>query len=200
MNRVRKLRLEMGWSQEELGAKIGVQKAAICKYEREKVKLPENVILAFCNLFGVTADYLLCREEVTPFFKPDKSWNAAPIPLIGMVHAGLPMFSEEFIREYIPAPNDVALSGDCFYMEVVGDCMTGDHIPEGALVLVRKQPVLDNNAIGVVRVAGEVLLRHVKMLEKKIVLVASNPKYEPMIVSEGNVAIVGKVIEVHIRC
>ncbi|MEG1559825.1 MAG: XRE family transcriptional regulator [Clostridia bacterium] len=199
MNRVRMLRLGKGWSQEELGSFIGVHKAAICKYEKDKVKLPENVILKFCNLFGVTADYILAREEVNPIFKGNPNDNIPTIPLVGMVHAGLPMFSEESIIEYIPAPTNLPPDHEYFYMQVIGDCMIGDCIPENALVLVQKQPALDSNAIGVVRIGDEVMLRHVKQAGDHLVLIASNSKYEPMVITEGDVQIIGRVIEVRIR-
>ncbi|MBQ7092343.1 MAG: LexA family transcriptional repressor, partial [Clostridia bacterium] len=82
---------------------------------------------------------------------------------------------------------------------VEGDCMTGEFIPEGALVLVRMQSRVENGQIAVVRIEDEVLLRKVKWMQSHLVLIPSNPKYEPMIVSGGDVEIIGRVLEVRIR-
>ena len=68
--------------------------------------------------------------------------------------------------------------------------MTGDHIVEGSLVLVRKC---------VVRIGDEVLLRHIQRFGKQLALTPSNPAYNTMIVSEGDVQIIGKVIETRLR-
>ena len=84
-------------------------------------------------------------------------------------------------------------------MQVEGDCMTGDHIVEGSLVLVRNCVEADNYCIGVVRIGDEVLLRHIQRFGKQLALTPSNPAYNTMIVSEGDVQIIGKVIETRLR-
>ncbi len=206
MNRVRELRREHGMTQEELGQKLGVQKAAVCKYETGRVALPPEMLLKLCDLFGVSADHLLGRDA-SPVFKPkgDISSLFMPIaetvgiPLVGRVHAGLPMLAEENISEYIPLPAAEVRQGDYFYMEVQGDCMTGAFIPEGSLVLVKMQKQVENGRIAVVRIGDEVLVRKLKYMPPHVVLLPANPQYEPMILSGGDVEIIGKVTEVRIR-
>lgn len=61
MNRIRDLRTQRGWRQSELGAKIGASRSTISKYETEDRQLDPSTICALCDLFGCTADYLLCR-------------------------------------------------------------------------------------------------------------------------------------------
>lgn len=206
MNRVKELRRAYGMTQEELGQALGVQKAAVCKYETGRVSLPPEMLLKMCDIFNVSADHILCRDA-TPFFKPQADLSAlfAPvsdtvgIPLVGRVHAGLPMLAEENITEYIPLPANDVRHGDYFYMEVEGDCMIGDFIPEGSLILVRMQNHVENGQIAVVRIGSEVLVRKIKFMPPHLVLIASNTKYEPMILSGGDVEIIGRVIEVRIR-
>jgi len=62
LNRLRKLREEYGWSQEMLGEKIKVQKAAVSKYETERSALTPALILQLCDIFNCSADYLLGRS------------------------------------------------------------------------------------------------------------------------------------------
>lgn len=207
MNRLRELRKQHGLTQDDMGQRLGVQKAAICKYETGRVPIPNEAIMELCDMFDVTADYLLGRDTVTPMFKERGSVSSmfmpvtdtVGVPLVGRVHAGLPILADQNITEYIPLPSSDVIAGEYFYMEVEGDCMTGEFIPEGALVLVRMQNRVENGQIAVVRIEDEVLLRKVKWMQSHLVLIPSNPKYEPMIVSGGDVEIIGRVLEVRIR-
>lgn len=196
MNRLRELRSERGITQEQLGKMLGVQKAAVCKYESGRVPLTAEVISELCAFFEVTADYLL---GLSPAPTEQRSATVVIVPLVGRVHAGLPMLAEENIVEYLPISAADAVSGESFYMEVEGDCMTGEFIPEGALVLVKRQPRVENGQIAVVRIGDEVLLRKVKWLDSRLILIPANPKYEPLIISGGDVEVIGRVVEVRIR-
>ena len=59
MSRLKQLRKSHGITQDELGEILGVQKAAVCKYETGRVPLPHEAIVKLCDHFHVTADYLL---------------------------------------------------------------------------------------------------------------------------------------------
>ena len=72
MNRLKQLRNSRGITQDELGRMLGVQKAAICKYENGRVNMPNSVIMRLVEIFQVSADYLLCRTE-----EPDAAASAA---------------------------------------------------------------------------------------------------------------------------
>lgn len=63
MNRVRDLRQTSGWTQMQLGEKIGAARSTIAMYESEDRQLDPPTICAICDLFNVTADYLLCRSD-----------------------------------------------------------------------------------------------------------------------------------------
>lgn len=64
LNRLRELRTEFGWTQEELGVKIKVQKSAISKYEIGRSALSDELIEQLCDIFGCSADYLLGLSNV----------------------------------------------------------------------------------------------------------------------------------------
>ena len=63
MNRLRELRQSRGWTQAQLGKRIGLAKTTISGYEKEDHHLDPPTILILCELFGCTADYLLGRSE-----------------------------------------------------------------------------------------------------------------------------------------
>ncbi len=207
MNNLKTLRAQHGLTQDNLGNILGVKKAAICKYETGRVPLPNSVLLRLIDYFGVSADYILGMEEAAPLtknppprvFARSSDARAICVPLVGRVHAGTPILAEENIVEYIPVSSGEISQGEHFFMQVVGDCMTGDHIAEGSLVLVHRVCELSNNQIAVVRLGDEVLLRHIQYFDNHIALIPSNPAYTPDIVSQGDVEIIGRVVEARIK-
>lgn len=66
MSKIRDLRLAHGWTQEELGKMLSVQKAAVSKYEKG-IAMPSNEVLKKMSaIFNVSTDYLLDNK-----FSPD---------------------------------------------------------------------------------------------------------------------------------
>jgi transcriptional regulator with XRE-family HTH domain len=53
------MRKARGWSQEELAERIGVTRQAVSRWESDGAKPDADKVIAVCDLFGVSADYLL---------------------------------------------------------------------------------------------------------------------------------------------
>lgn len=63
-DRIKQLRIANGFTQEELGKYIGVQKAAIRKYEKGEVQnIKRSSIEILSNLFKVSPSYLMCIDN-----------------------------------------------------------------------------------------------------------------------------------------
>lgn len=62
MNRIRELRQEKGWRQEDLAARMSTKQQTIARYEAEKLGIDAGTICQLCDIFGCTADYLLGRS------------------------------------------------------------------------------------------------------------------------------------------
>jgi len=58
-SRIRKLRKKNYMSQAELAKKIGVSASAIGMYEQNRRTPDNDTLREFCEIFGVTSDYLL---------------------------------------------------------------------------------------------------------------------------------------------
>lgn len=63
MSRLKELRKNNGMKQAELGKLLNVQEAAISKYESGKVPLTADTIIKLAEIFKVSTDYLLGRED-----------------------------------------------------------------------------------------------------------------------------------------
>ncbi|MBR3592370.1 MAG: helix-turn-helix transcriptional regulator [Clostridia bacterium] len=58
--KIKKLRNEYGYSQEQLGSMLGVQRAAVQKWESGAVKnLKKETIIKLSEIFNVPSSYLL---------------------------------------------------------------------------------------------------------------------------------------------
>lgn len=62
--RIKELRIQNNLTQEELGAKLGIQKSAVAKYESGRVKnLKSSTIKKMAQLFNVEPSYILGWDD-----------------------------------------------------------------------------------------------------------------------------------------
>lgn len=93
MNRIRELRQSMGWTQTQLGARVGMAKTTISGYEKGDHQVDPEMICKLCDLFSCTADYLLGRSESPlPVISPEDAavldaYHALPLELRRAVDA-----------------------------------------------------------------------------------------------------------------
>ena len=62
-NRVRELRSERGWTQQELGKAVGVSRQSINSIERNRYVPSLPLALKFARVFGCTTDEIFILEE-----------------------------------------------------------------------------------------------------------------------------------------
>ena len=62
--KILKLRKARGWNQEDLAEQIGVTRQAVSRWESDSAKPDADKIVAICDLFGVSTDYLLRADYV----------------------------------------------------------------------------------------------------------------------------------------
>jgi len=64
--RLRELRIQRGFSQQDLADRTDQTKQAISQYERGVRRPDMDMLLALCDIFNVSLDYLTGKEDVTP--------------------------------------------------------------------------------------------------------------------------------------
>ena len=62
-NRLKVLRAERDWSQEELGKRVGVSRQAINAIEREKYDPSLPLAFKLADVFGLTIEDVFVRDE-----------------------------------------------------------------------------------------------------------------------------------------
>lgn len=75
MIRIRELRNARGWGQKDLAAKLQISYQAIGNYETGRREPDIKTIFAMCDLFGVTADYLLGRSDMPKPLITEAEWR-----------------------------------------------------------------------------------------------------------------------------
>lgn len=127
--------------------------------------------------------------------------NIYYLPLLGKIAAGLPIFAEENIEEYIPVSAQImGKAKGQFLLKVSGDSMTGDHIMNGDTLVVKSQNTAKDNDIVVALIGEEaVVKRFIKLEDGTVELRSSNTLYSPIIIKddENSFKIQGKVIAIY---
>lgn len=104
MNRIKELRLSYGWTQPQLGKRIGAARSTISMYEAELRQLDAPTIHALCDLFGCTSDYLLCRSDVSrPMFSDEDARILAAYHAASLRDRGL---IDQILAAYMPTEGE----------------------------------------------------------------------------------------------
>lgn len=62
-NRIAKLREDQGWTQEHTANKLGISRAALSHYEKNRREPDTDTLKKFAELYHVTIDYLVGRTS-----------------------------------------------------------------------------------------------------------------------------------------
>lgn len=72
-DRIKERRIAMGYTQEELAQKLGLQKSAIAKYENGRVEnIKRTVILNMANILETSPTYLMGWDDLEKELRPTK--------------------------------------------------------------------------------------------------------------------------------
>lgn len=184
---IRELRMERQMTLEELGKLIGVQRAAVQKWEDgTTVNLKRGTIQRLSEIFDVSPTYIMGMSSVK---HPTK---ALRIPLLGTIAAGTPILAEENITEYFNL--DSSIRAD-FALRVQGDSMIEAGIFPDDIAFFRQQSCLDNGQVGAVLIDNEATLKTFYRTNDSIILQPANKKYPPIILTE-DIRVLGLLVAV----
>lgn len=199
MENLRIARKHRNMTQLQVANCLGISRSAYSHYETGFRDPDTDNLVRLADLLGVSVEFLLGIDEPS---KSNPMINR--IPLLGSVPAGVPIEAIEDVEEYIDIYPRFVKHGELFALHVKGDSMEPD-LRSGDIVIIEKQEYVDNGDIAVVRVNGEdVTLKRVKLSQKGLMLIPSNPAYDPVFFDSDQVAtlpvtIIGKVIEIRRR-
>ena len=191
---IKKLRTQYGYSQEELGSMLGVQRAAVQKWECGAVKnLKRETIKKLSEIFSVPPssfidDDYLSYTNIVSFPKMNR------IPLVGTIACGTPILATENLDGEVTVPENINAD---FALRCKGDSMIDARIHNGDIVYIRQQPTVENGEIAAVLIDEEATLKRVYISNNTITLVACNSKYQPFVYTGeqlNQIRILGKAV------
>ncbi|GLI25792.1 LexA repressor [Agromyces rhizosphaerae] len=120
--------------------------------------------------------------------------DAAMVPLVGRIAAGVPITADQQIEEVFPLPRQLVGKGELFILKVVGDSMIDAAICDGDWVVVRRQQEAENGEIVAAMLDGEATVKVFRQRDGHTWLLPRNSAFEPII---GDYAeVLGKVVAV----
>lgn len=191
---IRQKRTELNMTQEQLGNLLGVNRAAINKWETGRVtNLKRETIKKLSEIFQISPA-LLVEPDGADF----QDSPLLPLPrmkrweVIGGTACGSPIHKE--MDESILAPADI--DADRVF-RCVGDSMIGAHIFDGDLVFVKAGADVEDGKIGVVRIGDEYTLKRIYHGSDYLELRSENPAYPPIVIrgDQENAEIVGRAVQ-----
>ena len=199
---IKRQREKLGFSQRQLSYMSGVSNTEIKRIEDGDRKQPSQEILK-----KLATPLRINYEDMlrTAGYYVSKVPGAIPVddvvrvPIYGEIRAGNPMLVREEAIGYEYIGSDDVRGGEYFFLRVKGDSMIGARIHEGDLVLVRKQPVLEEGQIGVFMIDREATIKTFHRQGNIAILTPENPEYKPVIVPLKNLVIIGEVVEAKIK-
>lgn len=184
--RIKYRRQELGMSADELAAKLGKNRATVYRYESDEIEnLPLTILEPLAKILNVSPAFLMGWTNQTS--------TTNTIPLLGTIAAGAPILAEEHIEDYFNI--DSKIKAD-FALKIKGDSMIDAGISEEDIVFIRKQDTLENGEIGAVLIDNEATLKRFYRDNGTVILQAENKAYKPMIFTNGDMRILGKLVAV----
>ena len=192
------LRKEQKMSINDLAKATGLAKSSLSRYFNKSREFPVNKVHLFAKALHTTS------EDILGFNIPSNSIDTSGmhyvrIPIIGTIACGEPIMAEQNIEGYTHELfEEEPQKDELFALRCKGDSME-PLIPDGALVLIHKQPTVEDDEIAAVQVDDDTraTLKKVKHVGQNVILYPINSKYDPIILNKDNPGrILGKAIHV----
>lgn len=178
--RIKKRRIELGLSVDQLADRLGKNRATVYRYESNEIeKFPTTVVEPLAKALNTSPGYLMGWSDNDSMVSFP---NAHPIgtkrfPVLSSVACGEPILMQDEKEVYVDASSDIVAD---YVLIAKGDSMTGARINDGDIVFIRKQPTVENGEIAAVAIGDEATLKRFYKYGDLVVLRAENPAFEEM--------------------
>lgn len=115
------------------------------------------------------------------------------IPIYNEIAAGVPITMNAQIEEDCYMPRNI-VPDNSFILKVRGDSMIDANINDGDYVVIKSQNTATQGEIIAAALDGEATLKKYMRMGGSVLLVAENSAYEPIMVEEGNVNVMGVLV------
>ena len=133
-------------------------------------------------------------EDAVPYEGGIPVGDAAMVPLVGRIAAGIPITAEQQIDEVFPLPRQLVGKGELFMLKVSGESMIDAAICDGDWIVVRQQNTAENGDIVAAMLDDEATVKVFQQRDGHTWLLPRNSSFAPIL---GDFAqVLGKVVAV----
>ncbi len=120
--------------------------------------------------------------------------DAALVPLVGRIAAGVPITADQQVEEIFPLPRQLVGKGELFMLRVSGESMIDAAICDGDWVVVRTQSTAENGDIVAAMLDDEATVKTFRQRDGHTWLLPRNSAFEPILGDDA--VVLGKVVAV----
>jgi len=115
--------------------------------------------------------------------------------LFADIAAGQPIEIVEYITDQVYLPVKwLHNNNDTFALTVRGNSMIDANINDGDVVFIKMQPIADNRSIIAAEIDGSATLKRFIRMGSSVILQPENAEYEPIMVREDKIRIIGVAV------
>lgn len=215
-NVIKDLRKSKGFTQKELGEKIGVSGSAVANYEKGYRSPLQDTLFRLAETFNVSVNHFFpegsTKHEITSIYnqltppRQTKVYNFAEhqlheqnnkiVPLVGTTAAN------PQVANYADQINDVYVninvpnSADCALV-VRGNSMEPDYM-DGSIVFYKRQNSVENGELAIIEIEGDGVTFKKILFDyenEQVILRSLNKIYDDRILKDEEYRIIGKVVK-----
>ena len=187
----------------ELAARLGISKQSVSAYLTGTRKPKQLMLREIARVLGVDAHWL-AGYDVQRVPKAVRPSAGIRVPVYGKVAAGIPIEAIENVEDYEEITQEMAARGKYIALTIHGQSME-PRMNEGDVVIVRLQDDVESGETAIVMVnGGDSTCKKIKKTPEGVMLISTNPAFEPMFYSNAQIAelpvrILGKVVELRAK-
>lgn len=203
-------------TQSDICRLTGIGKSAISQYLKGSFVPKQQRVYAIAKALNVSESWLMGYDvpleppkepknqkgNHTPELTPIEYNPTHKIPVLGRISAGLPLYAEEHIEDYIYT--ELNGGNEYFGLRVEGDSMNAARICDGDIIIVRQQEQVEDGEIAVVMVGDEdATVKRFHREGRNVFLSPQsyNPVHKVQVydLKETHVRVLGKIVQVVFR-
>lgn len=211
MEKIRDLRKRKGWTQEEFGNMLGINKVTVSGYESGKRQPTPEMMAKMADLLGVSVDVLMGRsEELTNFGRPIVlqpelvSEDETLIPVVASLRCGFNSAGQPIVfteRKPVPVSWTRKWGPNIVYVDTVGDSMVPTICPGDLCVCIPGSAWEPGNIVVVDINDSDTVKRIFRAKDGGIDLVPDNTDFDTMHLTREDcerfqVRVLGRIVKV----
>lgn len=177
-DKIKQIRRTHYLNQTEFANRIGVTQGAVSQWENGLTRPNFDQLRAISAAFNVSVNEIIEETEESRRDLGAINIRRSAVPILGTIACGQRITPDTTPEGYADLPDGIRAD---FALRCKGDSMEPT-LKDGDIILIRRQPEVENGQIAAVNVNGETTLKRVYFRSDGLHLIADNPGYQPIFI------------------